>query len=819
MERESPAAESTERKWFSVVGIVVFLTALTLWTRYLDRSAQSAATALALLFAVSAALLIAGRLLRKLADAWPARALVAGGLASFYFIAFAGYYFSHLRLTNHPVGGCVVLAAVAILIVWICEKRADHLTTLLVIVLAGYTTALEPVQWFTLFSNAVLIGASCWLLVRHGSVLLTFVTLIASYLTYAMWWSYHDGRIDLSRYLQIHEFWQTCLLFFVSWSVVVTALCLVARQKLAASSRLLLLSLNHGLFVTLVILVLPPMHSDWISPFSLGFGFLMIVAGLVIKQRETLLRHPALQQGALIMSLGLFTAVAGPHAALATAIAGALFLVTGNALGGRLEQGLRILSGVAALTAFLLALNQVCETSRAGRMIGIIVGVVLIGCARLVRPPDASQSAIDWRAVYFAALGLALWLITIIYQFPPVIEAPLLAIMAFAFTISVAVVGVPELPYLAKGFVLGALTLWLMQTGSFTRPWWNPVVVVLVTLFVTRWWQTRGAHLIPKWELSLVQVVAAIGIIAVLFFWLEGSLIPPSWLVVASALSFVTFCYGIVTRDWAIAVLGQAFSTASLYEFCAQLPQSPAPSPIFALMPIVMFLGLAIASGRARSFVIFESVSMVFHGLAVLCSIGWVLFYVAIEWRFIVLEVVGFALLLWARVQRDKAAMLGSLAFTTAAVLVIWTTDGGSRGFHLQDLIAFALLLLQQQLSKPLVPSPDIQNAAMSIGIVTLWRWVSLWSGWHFGPASLTIAWAVLGLTVFMIGIFFRETMYRRLGWGLLIAGVFRVLLVDSQAAGRSVIFHLAIVGIIMLLATFCDRALFARFFVAKPRT
>jgi len=356
--------------------------------------------------------------------------------------------------------------------------------------------------------------------------------------------------------------------------------------------------------------------------------------------------------------------------------------------------------------------------------------------------------------------------------------------------------------------VLAALVLWLAQIGSFERPWWNPLVVILITLVLSRWWQTRGAQLIPKWELTLVQIVAALGIVAVLFFWLEGRLTPSWWLVVASTLSVASFIYGILTRDWAIAALGQVFTFASLYEFCAQLPQNPPPSAVFALMPVAMFLALAAASERARAFIVPEWVATLFYALAVLSFIAWTMTYIAADWRFIFLEVLGFALLLWTRVQKKKAVMFGSLAFTTAAVLVAWIGDAGAHGFHLRDLLAFGLLLLQQQLSKPLLPSPELQNLAMTLGIVTLWRWVSLWSAWHFGGTSLTIAWALLGLVVFLIGVFFRESMYRWLGWGLLIAATFRVLLIDIHYASGAVALHLAVVGIIMLVAAFSDRRL-----------
>ena len=797
-----------ERRWFSVAGVAILLTALVLLASYLNRTDHSAAVKLALLFATSAGMVLAGLFLEKLTHSWPARALVAGGLTSLYFSAFAGYYFPTLRLVDHPIAGCLVTVAVAVLIVLIAEKREAHIATFFVVILSGYTTALQPALWFTLFSDVVLVGVACWLLVRHGKVLVVFVALIASYLSYAMWWSYHDGRLDFARYLQLHEFWQTCLFFGACWLVVVAGTSLAPRDKLTPAPRLLLLSLNHALFFSLVVLLLPPMHAEWISSFSLGLGVAMIGAGALVSQRELSIWHPALQQGAFVLALGFFTVVAGPHLVLVVAIIGALLLVTGRALPDRWGEALRFLAGVCALIAFLMAFVPIRESGEPGRMIGIITGLVLIGSACLARRAGASRSAIDWHAVYFAPLGMTLWLITVVYQFAQINQPPLLAIIALALTASLAVLRIPELPYLAKGLVLAALVLWLAQIGSFERPWWNPLAVILITLFLSRWWQTRGAQLIPKWELTLVQVVAALGVVAVLFFWLEGRLTPSWWLVVASSLSVASFIYGILTRDRAIAALGQVFTFASFYEFCAQLSQNPPPSAVLALMPVAMFLALAAASERARSLIVPEWVATLFYAFAVLSFIAWTMTYIAADWHFIFLEALGFVLLLWAHVQKKKAVMFGSLAFTTAAVLVAWMGDAGAHGFHLQDLLAFALLLLQQQLSKPLLPSPEFQNLAMTLGIITLWRWVSFWSAWHFGETSLTIAWALLGLLVFLIGVFFREPMYRWLGWGLLIAATFRVLLVDIHYAGGAVALHLAVVGSIMLLAAFSDRRL-----------
>jgi hypothetical protein len=196
---------------------------------------------------------------------------------------------------------------------------------------------------------------------------------------------------------------------------------------------------------------------------------------------------------------------------------------------------------------------------------------------------------------------------------------------------------------------------------------------------------------------------------------------------------------------------------------------------------------------------------LVCYMIAVLAFIAWAVTYCPADWQFISLEFFGFALLLWTAVRNDAAVIFGSLALTVAAVVVAWMTYTGVHGFRMRDLIAFALLLIQQQLSKKLLSrelaAPELQNPAIAIGIVTLWRWVSLWSEYHFGPASLTIAWSLLGLVVFVIGVIWNEPMYCRMSWLLVVMAILHAAVVDLHQAGLlRTSLNLAAVGIVMLI-------------------
>ncbi|MDQ3625082.1 MAG: DUF2339 domain-containing protein [Verrucomicrobiota bacterium] len=141
----------------------------------------------------------------------------------------------------------------------------------------------------------------------------------------------------------------------------------------------------------------------------------------------------------------------------------------------------------------------------------------------------------------------------------------------------------------------------------------------------------------------------------------------------------------------------------------------------------------------------------------------------------------------------NPAAGIGSLLISSAAVVVCWVNHTGAHGFLLRDFFAFSLLLLQQQLSKRLPdaeqrPPQPVQDAAIIVGIGSLWYWVQLWVHYHFcnaGPgsaecAAVTVSWSILGVVVFCIGLFWRERMYRLLGFVILGASVARAVMLSA---------------------------------------
>src|SRR5439155_17131547 len=96
---------------------------------------------------------------------------------------------------------------------------------------------------------------------------------------------------------------------------------------------------------------------------------------------------------------------------------------------------------------------------------------------------------------YFAVLALVSWLIatydnTSREHFPLVLAAE-----ALLLTFSIYVLSVRELTFFSQGYLVLAQLAWashvLLTPGQLPPRWWNPVLMILMTLSVSHWWQRQ----------------------------------------------------------------------------------------------------------------------------------------------------------------------------------------------------------------------------------------------------------------------------------------------------------------------------------------
>jgi hypothetical protein len=161
----------------------------------------------------------------------------------------------------------------------------------------------------------------------------------------------------------------------------------------------------------------------------------------------------------------------------------------------------------------------------------------------------------------------------------------------------------------------------------------------------------------------------------------------------------------------------------------------------------------------------------------------WVMHFVGPANRFLLLAFVGFLLLLCCIFANSRRTLPESLICDTGALLVCWLGYAGAHGFLLRDLSAFVLLLGYGVLGRRTELLPQIiQELGVIIGLVSVWRWVSLWAQFHFPALPLAVVWSVLAAIVVCVGWWLGERLYRAVGWALLACALVWLLVVDLRS-------------------------------------
>jgi uncharacterized membrane protein len=804
--KEPAEARSLEMRvgtyWLVRIGIVMVLTGLVFFGNlaYQNYIRQlGPAGKVTLLYLASAILLGAGawwqRKVVKESLKNYAQVLFAGGLAAVYFTTYAAHYNEHLRVIQNPLVDGVLLLAWAGFMVWVADRRKSEVLALFAVGLAYYSSIITRVGSFTLYSNLVLTAAAVFFLVRNRWATLSFGSLVATYAAYAFW-RFFDG--SAWHWASPEEGLWTGVYFLASYWLLFTAAVFLSRdEKFAGQPRAGFLTLNNGAFFSMFLLTMLQVRHGGFWKFSLCYGSVLLVLAELARRvlaTEPLAKNFYLTQGLLLVTLGLIShpKLAGLQLALVLAAESVVLLMLGQA---RKDLLLQAGAYIVAALAVGWGMDGLRQFEPNGLWLGMALGALMLANTLLAHRDTVPIGPAPLRPQvgYFTALALAIWLVatwdnTTREHFPVVLAAE-----GLLLTFSIYLLRVREITLLAQGYLLLAQLAWFAGEAGAMRspPWWNPVLLIAITLGLSHWWQRQKTLELGPPVGLLLQGVYALAIVGVLYFWLGAKVEAPAWLVLTSLLGVGLTAYGVLTRAWFLAACGQIFVLVSGAQFARQLweakPAWPLPlAPIAALGllsfgTVNWFARKPGAEPRVREPLL--QIALLYRWAALGMSIGWVYEYIPARERIWALMLLGLLAFLWAGWRRNREALLFSAAFTLTGLVSFWLPRQESLTLYWPNPVAILALLAQQRIAKR-APDRYGLDARAHAGIIilggfSLWLYVWRWVVENAGGFYLTASWSILALALFTAGIVLRERMYRWLGLGVLACALGRVVIFD----------------------------------------
>ncbi len=787
------------RHWAPRIGIVTLLTAFVFfanWTYQNFIIHLGPGGKLSLLYLASAMLLGAGAWWQRKAVSASlrnyAQVLFAGGLAAVYFTTYAAYHLEAVRVIDSAVLDGALLLAWAGFMVWIADRKKSEVLALFAVGLAYYSSVITHVGSFTLYSNLVLTLAAVFFLLRNRWAGLTFASLVATYAAYA-YWRFFDGT-EWHWASPTQGLWHGAGFLIAYWIVFTTAVFLSKHETFSGPNRATFLTLNNAAFFVTFLLTMLQVREGQFWKFSLSYGAALLVLAELARRflaPEPLTKNLYLTQGLLLVTIGIIAKFTGLKLALLLGAESVVLLTLGLARKNFILQAGAYLSGGLSVGWGMDALER---NDRDGLLVNAALGAMMAFNAWWShRATRRSKAPVRPEATFFALLALFSWLATTWYNTSTENFPLALALEALALTLSVHLLGVREFALLGQGYLAMAQGAWLVHFAGpgVIPPWWNPALLLAITLGLSHWWQ-RQKILADSSQLSFAwQCLYGLAIVGVLYFWLKPLSTPADWLTLTSLLAVAMTAYGVLMRLWPLAIFGQIFLVISAGEFVLQLAHEK-PAWHFPLAPIATLGALSFATVRwfQHSPDVKQPVrepllqlALIYRWVALAMSLGWVWEYVGARERIWVLASLGLLVFLWAGRRRNPEALLFSAAFTLFGLGLFWFPLFEAPTVYWPNVLAILALLVEQQIARRLADRYPLDQRAhggmIAVGGISLWLMVYRWLGEDATGFYLTAGWSALALALFACGMLLRERAYRWLGLGVLATALGRVFIFD----------------------------------------
>jgi hypothetical protein len=395
------------------------------------------------------------------------------------------------------------------------------------------------------------------------------------------------------------------------------------------------------------------------------------------------------------------------------------------------------------------------------------------------------------------------------------------AIVAIAATALIARVRIPEL-LLAHLFPFWGIIPLAFENypSGVAMQAFSHALLIGTLLGLEQWWQRQRMLAVEPEGRGVVQFASAAGALIVLAAWLRPFIGTDSWMAVAAITGFTTLLYGILSRAWATALLGQVFTALALQTFIAAL-FTDGTSGWIALAPVTT---LAMSGwllemrapgsqmARVPAWVPTAEIAKGFRLAAIGALALWAIRFVPDEWTPLFFAGMGALLIAaGAATYHQGRAWLG-VVYQGFALAACWAGLAQHQSWlqFVAILAVPATLRVIRRLADldGKIVSESLRTTMTGAATITAFAWVTMLCVREYGPERLTVAWSAFALLSFAAGLGLKDRVYRLAGFGVLAIAIGRVFLFDVWRLETlyRILSFLVLGGVLLLLGFVYNR-------------
>ena len=709
--------------------------------------------------------------------------LLAGGLAFFYWCTFAAHHVPRLEVIGSPVAAGVLLLGAAGVIVAVSLRRDSRATAVMGLLLASYSTVLQPLGWLSAFSNVLLAGAGVALMLRRGWATPGIASMAGTYSAF-LWWQLAGGSGSRPD--------DPAALWFLPpvWAIFALPGVLgISRRfdSLSERGRSWFAGANNAVFFMLFSLLWVKLQDGegfWVVPG--GFGLVLLALGIAGRSRDAS-GGVHLVQGLAALSLSMALKLEGYHLALGFAGEALALSLAFRRFGGKSELGFAVLATGGALYVSLIPSGLNADVPLWSRALVALLPMAAAFPLRAggERFPAGTVMADRVRtATSFVLLGggVLAWYFSC-HHLPINWQAPATALIGLLFSIFVLRFDPArrwfEFAWLALVFTVSVLPG--LFPAEHRLPGWSPMIaagILMAAHFL--WLKSRpgsddsGGGLFPRpellvWSTALVASVSVLGTIQALDLGAPGALLCLSG--AALGLVFLGCRVGESPPLGVAAML--LFPQAIGYQIVLG-----EESRLLHFVPVAAALGIvALAGWKSLAGVLARIV-------AVLC---WLIAWsrIAPESSADILALTGLGLAVVAsRMKRTELPECWVfLGWAALRVLILVSGSAWERvepapfphgGAVVASVLACGILMRPAGLQRK-----QLRQGLLYAACALLALWSSQVIVWHFNWKPVAILWTVLGFALVSSGLWGKIAALRHAGFALLTLSLAKLFVVD----------------------------------------